>query len=189
MIKKPAHEDLEKKISSLQIEISKHKKRETAFWFIQKRLAQIIDSISIPTFVIDNQHKITHYNRAMENLSGISADDIVGTRRQWEVFYSAARPILADLIVDQASEKIIAKHYKGKCQKSPVKKGAYEAEGFFPDIGDNGKWLFFTAAPLMDNDGKVFGAVETLQDITARKRAENAVIRSERHLRTLEDVA
>jgi PAS domain S-box-containing protein len=189
MIKKPAHEDLEKKISSLQIEISKHKKRETAFWFIQKRLAQIIDSISIPTFVIDNQHKITHYNRAMENLSGISADDIVGTRRQWEVFYSAARPILADLIVDQASEKIIAKHYKGKCQKSPVKKGAYEAEGFFPDIGDNGKWLFFTAAPLMDNDGKVFGAVETLQDITARKRAENAVIRSERHLRTLLDFA
>jgi PAS domain S-box-containing protein len=189
MTKKPTYEDLEKKIRSLQKEVSKHKKRETALWFIQKRFAQIIDSISIPTFVIDNQHKVTHYNRAIQNLTGISADEIVGTRRQWEAFYSAERSILADFIVDQASEKVIAKHYMGKCQKSSVKKGAYEAEGFFPDIGDKGKWLFFTAAPLTDVDGNIFGAVETLQDITARKVAEEALIRSERHLRTLLDVA
>ena len=139
--------------------------------------------------MIDNRHKVTHYNQAMEDLSGIPADEIVGTRNQWQAFYSAARPILADFIVDRASEEVIAKYYEGKCQKSPVKQGAYEAEGFFPDIGDNGKWLFFTAAPLMENDGKVFGAVETLQDIPARKLAEEALIRSERHLRTLLDFA
>lgn len=189
MTKKPAYEDLEKKIRSLQKEISRHKKRETGLWFIQKRLAQIIDSISIPTFVIDNRHKVTHYNRAMQNLTGTPANEIIGTRRQWEVFYSAARHTLADFIVDQASETVIAKYYSSKVQKSPVKKGAYEAEGFFPDIGDNGKWLFFTAAPLTDVDGNIFGAVETLQDITERKLAEEAVIRSERHLRTLLDVA
>ena len=189
MTQKPAHEDFKEKIRSLQKEISKHKKRETALWFIQKRLAQIIDSISIPTFVIDNRHYITHYNTAMEDLTGIPANEIIGTRRQWEVFYSAARHTLADFIVDQASETVIAKHYSGKVQKSSVKTGAYEAEGFFPDIGDNGKWLFFTAAPLTDVDGNIFGAVETLQDITERKLAEEAVIRSERHLRTLLDVA
>jgi PAS domain S-box-containing protein len=156
---------------------------------MQERLSQILDHISIPTFVIDNQHKITHYNKAMETLTGFSADEVIGTKRQWEVFYSFERPTMADFIVDQASNETISTYYKDQYRESPVKEGAYEAEGFFPDIGENGKWLFFTAAPLTDAAGNVFGAVETLQDITERKRAEDDLIKSERRFRTLLDFA
>jgi light-regulated signal transduction histidine kinase (bacteriophytochrome) len=39
-------------------------------------------------------------------------------------------------------------------------------------MGKDGVWLFFTASPLTDADGRLIGAIETLQDITARKRAE-----------------
>jgi len=189
MTKKSAYEELEKKVKSLQSQIERHKKREAALRRDQERLSQIIDSIPIPTFVIDNSHKISHYNRAMENLTGISADEIIGTKKQWEAFYSAARPVMADFIVDNVPEKVIAKYYKGKYHTSPVKEGAYEAEDFFPDLGDNGKWLFFTAAPLKDPEGNIFGAVETLQDTTERKRAEDALIKSERRFRTLLDFA
>jgi PAS domain S-box-containing protein len=189
MTKRSAYEELEKKIKSLQSQIERHKKLETALRGNQEKLAQIIDSIPIPTFVIDKSHHVTHYNGAMENLTGIPADEIIGTQKQWEAFYSAARPVMADFIVDNVPEKVIAKYYKGKYHTSPVKEGAYEAEDFFPEIGDNGIWLFFTAAPLKDPEGKIFGAVETLQDISERKRAENALVKSERRFRTLLDFA
>ncbi|NNL76010.1 MAG: PAS domain S-box protein [Desulfobacterales bacterium] len=154
-------------------EVTRHKRREDAFWRIQERLTQIIESIPIPTFVIDNSHIVTHYNSAMENLTGIDADEIIGTRKPWRAFYAAARPTMADFIVDGASEAEIFRYYGNKFRKSQVKKGAYEAEDFFPDLGAGGRWLFFTAAPLMDPEGNIFGALETLQDTTERKQAEN----------------
>ena len=80
-------------------------------------------------------------------------------------------------------------YYQGKLKRSLVKEGAYEAEDFFSDIGEKGKWLFFTAAPLTDSQGNVFGALETLQDITERKHAEAARLKSERRFRTLLDFA
>ena len=189
MAQKPSYEALQKKIESLQNEVKRHRKREDVFWRIQERLTQIIESIPIPTFVLDNDHVVIHYNPAMENLTGIAYDDIFGTRDAWKAFYSAARPTMADLIVDGAPEHEIARFYRGKYRKSTVKEGAYEAEDFFPDIGDGGRWLYFTAAPLLDSEGNVLGALETLQDTTERRRAVEARIKSERRFRTLLDFA
>ncbi len=189
MGQKPTYEELEKKIDSLQKADIRHRKREAVLWRIQERLVQIIESIPIPTFVIDNDHVVTHYNTAMENLTGITVDEIVGTSDPWKVFYAAARPTMADFIVDGASQEEIAGYYHGKFQRSLVKEGAYEAEDFFADIGEKGKWLFFTAAPLTDCEGNVFGALETLQDISERKHAEEACLKSERRFRTLLDFA
>jgi PAS domain S-box-containing protein len=186
---KSTTDELKRQIDSLQKENLRHRKRGAALWEMQERLSQILDNISIPTFVIDNQHKITHYNKAMEALTGVAAEEIIGSNRQWEVFYSAERPTMADFIVDRASNETIEKYYKDKYRKSLVKEGAYEAEGFFPEIGENGKWLFFTAAPLTGGDGNVLGAVETLQDVTERKQAEEELIKSERRFRTLLDFA
>jgi two-component system sensor histidine kinase UhpB len=49
--------------------------------------------------------------------------------------------------------------------------GAYEAEGFFPSLGEHGKWHQFTASPIRA-DGKTVGAVEILEDTTERHIAE-----------------
>jgi PAS domain S-box-containing protein len=189
MTRKSACEELENKIKLLEKAITRHQKREAALWRNQERLTQIIESIPIPTFVIDNDHIITHYNRAMENLTGISADEAVGTRNQWRAFYKEQRPSMADFIVDRATGKKIARYYKGKYRKSLVKEGAYEAEDFFAEIGRDGRWLFFTSAPLTDTEGHIFGAIETLQDTTERRRAEEERIKSERRFRTLLDFA
>lgn len=136
------------------------------------QLSQIVEGSPVPTFVIDSNHFITHWNKALENLTGIPACDVIGTRKQWSAFYSSERPVMADCIVDKVGEKFIAKYYSGKYKKSAVIEGAYEAEDFFPDLGVGGKWLFFTGAPLIGIGGNVIGAIETLQDITERKQAE-----------------
>ncbi|MCD4671879.1 MAG: PAS domain S-box protein [Anaerolineaceae bacterium] len=136
----------------------------------EERLKQIIEGNPTPIFVIGEKHTITHWNKVCENLTGFPANEMVGTQKQWLPFYSEERPILADLIMDEATEKDISKNYGSKYNKSTLIKGAYEVEDFFPGLDD--KWLFFTAAPLRDHHGKVIGAIETLRDITEIKQAE-----------------
>ncbi len=153
----------------------------------EKRLSQIVQGLSIAAFVIDGDHVITHCNKAFENLTGFSAEALLGTKNQWKTFYPSQRPTLADFIVDGASEQKIDVYYAGKHRKSALIEGAYEAEDFFPALKGGGKWLFFTAAPLIDDRGDVVGAIETLQDISDRKSAEEALRLSERRQRALLD--
>jgi PAS domain-containing protein len=148
-------------------------------------LAKIINGSPIPSFVINKQHKVMYWNTAIAALSGIKSREIIGTDEQWRAFYGEKRPTMADLMVDGARENEIETYYRGKCTKSPLIDGAYEAEDFFPDLGQNGKWLNFTASPIRDNGGEVIGAIETLEDATERKHAEEALHESEKRFRTL----
>ena len=136
-------------------------------------LAKINDGSPIPSFVINKQHKIVYWNTAIANLTEQDKMEMVGTDGHWKTFYTKKRPTLADLIVDGASAYEIWEHYQDKCRKSELINGAYEAEDFFPDLGKNGKWIRFTASPIIDSDGSTLGAVETLEDISARKVAES----------------
>lgn len=145
-------------------------------------LSQIIDGSTIPTFVINKSHTVTHWNKACETLTGYPAERIIGTNRHWAPFRPRKRPIMADVIVDEMPEAEIEKYYGKQWKKSALIEGAYEAEEFFPHFGETGKWLFFTAAPLRDPAGNVVGAIETLWDRTERVHAKEALIRYNREL-------
>ncbi len=144
------------------------------------------DASPVPTFVINTQHVVTHFNRACEVTLGVRAQDVIGTTTLGQLFYQYERPVLADLIVDGITPEKLAAHYTnahvGPCAFVPE---AYAAEGFFPHMGLQGRWLFFTAAPLRDATGALVGAIETLQDISDRKRAEAALLQSQEELKTL----
>ena len=151
-------------------------------WEQRETISQIIQGNTIPTFVIDRSHRITHWNTALERLTGLPARDMVGTDRQWSPFYAHKRPTMADFIVDQTDETEIGQFYDENWSRSALIRGAFQAEGFFRHIGDNGKWLLFTAAPIKARDGKITGAIETFWDITETKHAAQE---QERHNRTL----
>lgn len=142
----------------------------------EENLAKIIDGSTIPAFVINSEHKITHWNIAVESLTGVRREDVVGTKKQWIAFYPEKRPVMADLIVDESPEEEIKERYQDKYKKSSLIDNAYEALDFFPTLGKEGKWLLFTAAPLRDSEGKV-GVLETLQDVTEGKQMENELKR------------
>ena len=151
----------------------------------EKRLSQIIQGLSIAAFVLDARHVLTYCNKAFEAMIDISIEELIGTQDHWKAFYPTPSSTLADLIVNQASEEEISRRYPGKYKKSELIEGAYEVEDYFPNLSGGGKWIFFTAAPLLDEEGKVIGAIETLQDISDRKRTEQAFRRSERRMRAL----
>jgi PAS domain S-box-containing protein len=150
----------------------------------ERALSQIIQGNTIPTFVINKDHIVTHWNRAIEKLTGYRAQEIVGTNKQWLPFRPKERPVMADVIVDDMDEEKIREYYGHGWRKSALIEGAYEAEEFFPHIGETGRWLFFTAAPIRDADGKTVGSIETFWDTTERKEAQEALQRAHDELET-----
>jgi PAS domain S-box-containing protein len=167
--------------------VKKNPKRSESVWarevFANGRqsLQSIIGSSPIPAFIIGKDHLIIYWNRALEELSGIKAKEVVGTGQQWRAFYKTARPCMADLLVDRFTKKI-PQWYSGKFIKSKLITGAYEATDFFPELGKRGRWLRFTAAVIRNSKGSVVGAVETLEDITQAKRAEEALLKAHEEL-------
>jgi PAS domain S-box-containing protein len=147
----------------------------------RQSLQSIIGSSPIPAFIIGKDHLIIYWNKALEELSGIKAEEVVGTGQQWRAFYKTARPCMADLLVDKF-QKEISRWYAGKFIKSKLIDGAYEATDFFPELGKRGKWLRFTAAVIRNSKRSVIGVVETLEDITTAKRAEEALLKAHEDL-------
>ncbi|GAI75457.1 unnamed protein product, partial [marine sediment metagenome] len=45
---------------------------------------------------------------------------------------------------------------------------------------ERGKWIFFSAAPLKNHQGKVVGSIETLQDVTEQKHLEAQLLHAQK---------
>lgn len=145
----------------------------------------ILEAFPVASFVIDTNHRVIHWNRACEVLTGVARDAIVGTSNQWQPFYSNQRPVMADVVLRGGGDGQADSLYGEKLRDSPAVPGTFEAEDFFPGLAGDGRWLYFTAAPLRDDAGAVIGAIETLQDITERRRAEEALKESEERFKAL----
>lgn len=165
-------------------DVTEGKLAEMALRESEKRLKTILEGSPIPAFLIDGAHRILHWNRSLEELTGVKADLIIGTSEHWKAFYKEKRPCMADLLADGMLEEI-PRWYGGNYQKSKLLDDAFEATSFFPDLGDGGKWLRITAAVLRDSHGRFFGSMETLQDITETVHAEEALKESEQRLKSV----
>ncbi|HEY4081894.1 MAG TPA: ATP-binding protein [Burkholderiaceae bacterium] len=158
---------------------------QTSLFQIGRVLRQIIDSTPVATFVIDSEHRITHWNTACEQLTGTRAAQVIGRDDAGLVFYERVQPLLADLIVDGSISRESSRLYGQRCTPSSTIANAYEVESYFPLFGSGGRWLQFTAAPLFDADGKIVGAIETLLDVTQRRIAEDELLRHRNELENM----
>lgn len=138
----------------------------------QWRLAsQIVNNSPIATFVVDKDHRVTHWNKAAEKVSEYSIFNILGTKDAWKPFYETKRPTLADLIVDGRVD-LLREYYAEQHLQGSMESNVWHAEDFFPNFGEGGKWLRFSGAPICDDEGEIIGAIETLRDITEERQLQ-----------------
>jgi Na+/H+ antiporter NhaD/arsenite permease-like protein len=133
-------------------------------------VAQFVETSPHAAFAIDRDHRITHWNRGMERLTGVPAAARIGTGEQWSPFYSKKRRILADLIVDEMPDEDYDRHYPGRHRVNPEMAATYDAADFFPTLGAEGLWLTFSAAPILDENGRNVGAVEVIREVEEKQR-------------------
>ncbi|HPQ76082.1 MAG TPA: PAS domain S-box protein [Methanoregulaceae archaeon] len=163
-------------VQVISCDITEKKKAEETARESWKRLADILDILPDATFAIDMEGKVIAWNRAIEAMTGVSADQVLG-KGEYEYsipFYGERRPILIDLVLER--EEDIEKRYL-YMQRDGEK---ITSEAYIPGLfGGRGAYLWGTAAPLYDNTGNRAGAIEVIRDITERRKTEEALRRSE----------
>ncbi|OPY71585.1 MAG: Blue-light-activated protein [Syntrophorhabdus sp. PtaU1.Bin058] len=162
--------------------ITKRKQTEEELRKSEEKLRAIIQGSPIPQFVIDKDHTVIYWNRALEECTKMKVQDMVGTKNHWKAFYNEERPCLTDLLVDEDIE-MIPTWYSGRYNASKLIEGAYEAVDFFPTLGKQGTWLYFTATAIRDTRGNIIGALETLEDVTESVTSKESLIQAEKKYR------
>jgi PAS domain S-box-containing protein len=138
----------------------------------EHRLNDIINFLPDATFVIDIEGRVITWNKAMEEMTGVKAGDILG-KSNYEYalpFYGTRRPILINLVLEPDSE--IERKYTGGVHKQGTML-ITETELRLPD----GTLIFLAARalPISEEDGTVIGAIESIRDITERRITEMAL--------------
>ncbi|WP_054030928.1 PAS domain-containing protein [Desulfatitalea tepidiphila] len=150
-------------------DITEQKRAEHALADSERRLADIIEFLPDSTWVIDIEGRVVAWNRAIEKMTGIKKEEILG-KGDYEYsipFYGERRPTLIDLILKRNQE------YEKRYLSIRETDGELAASvSFSPSFRTGGTYLEGKAAKLYDAEGNVVGAIETVRDITAIKRAE-----------------
>ncbi|MEA2033969.1 MAG: PAS domain S-box protein [Euryarchaeota archaeon] len=160
-------------------EISRRKEAEKNILAARERLEKTIEFLPDATFVVDNNGVVTSWNRAIEEMTGVLKEDILGKGNYAYsmAFYGERRPLLLDFIRNPDAG--------GKYAYDFIKKNgdALYTETCVSEIyGGKGGYLWAKASLLYDQDGKVAGAIETVRDITERKRSETRLAEEKERL-------
>ncbi len=123
-----------------------------------------------PTFVIDNDGHILFWNQALERMTGVVSEEMIGKGdyAYSEVLYGSKRPILID----------VALHPEIPCEDLyPYLEHSEDVlnASFWKNVSGERKFFSVIAAPFYDKNGHINGAIESIRDITSHKRAEEAL--------------
>ena len=151
------------------IDITEYKRVEEELRASNQRLHDMIEFLPDATFVIDREKKVIAWNRAIEEMTGVLKEDILG-RGDYAYavpFYGTQRPVLVDLIFNSDRETEMRYEYVKATGTTLF------AEVYIPSLFEGkGAFLWVKASPLYDSSGNFIGAIESMRDVTERKRTE-----------------
>jgi PAS domain S-box-containing protein len=165
---------------------TERKRVEDELISLTQRLNDIIDLMPDATFVIDQDKKIIAWNRAIEEMTGVGKDHMLG-KGDYEYalpFFDERKPILIDIL--DMPEAQIETFYKYVNRHS----GKIFAESYITRLNNGrGAHLWAVAAPLYDKDGNRFGSIEVIKDMTDLMLKEEARLKTEtRYREILEEI-
>ena len=136
----------------------------------EQGLLEIIDFLPEATFVIDRFGRVVAWNHAIEELTGVEAEEMLGKGNHTYAlpFYGKRRPILIDMVLDYDEE--MEKEYKFIKREDD----ALLAENSVILKGEP-RIVWIKAVPLYDNQYHVTGAIASIRDITGAKKSEGEI--------------
>ncbi len=165
---------------NLQKELKERKLAEEALSEAHNRLNAIIEFLPDPTFVIDADGRVIAWNRAIEEMTGVSKEEMMhkGNYEYAIPFYGERRPILIDMV-----RSVHADFRAGGYDQIQKKGTVLCGEVHTPSVNaGRGAYLSGTASVLLNSRGEEVGAIESIRDITERKRSEEDRRRLEKRL-------
>lgn len=150
----------------------------------EQRLNDIINFLPDATFAIDCHGTVIAWNRAIEEMTGVTASDMLG-KGNYEYalpFYGDRHPVLVDLFFTPDAK--IEPGYTPLVRKEG---DVLNAETRLAHPLGRGCYLAVKATPLRDKNGTIVGAIESIRDITSQKTAETALLESEEKFRRMFD--
>ena len=130
--------------------------------------------------MVDKNGKVISWNRAIEKITGVEAELILG-KGDYEYslpFYGERRPTLIDMAkgIDPKIDPEFEKKYDNL--KRDEENNSLVGEAYMPLQGKGDAYLLGSASALYDSNGDYWGAIESIRDITDRKRVEEELQRS-----------
>ena len=171
----------------VMLDITERKQAESALQAQKEFAENLVLSSAIPTFVLDRAHRVIIWNRACEALTGIKAAEVLGSDQLWKVFYASPRPVLADFVIEGNLDEV--RQYYESCSDSALIPDGVQTEGSYRDPQGKLHCVNLNAAPIRDGEGMVIGAIQTMEDVTERKRAQDAHDKIRRQLQLILDAA
>ena len=142
---------------------------EESLRLADRRMVDIINHLPDATFATDREGVVVSWNKAMEDLTGVPAREMIGKgNHEYAIpFYDSPRPLLVDLI-NKPEDEIRAHSYQN------IRRDGNSIIAENPTGLRNGKpAVFWSRATLItDRKGTVIGAIESIRDITEVRSAE-----------------
>ncbi len=151
------------------LNITDRKQTEERLRASEQQTSDIISFLPDATWVIDQRGCILAWNKACAELTGLTAEQMVGRCDYAHAmpFYGRQRPMLIDGAL--TGDSLVGLDYYGLEQGSDV----VMAESHAPYLrGGKGAYVWAAARRLFDANGEVVGAIETVRDVTERKQCE-----------------
>jgi len=148
------------------LDITDRKEAEEEARNAYQRIADILEFLPDPTYVVNRERRIIAWNRAIENMTGVSKEEILGKGSEAAslAFYGEHREVLIDLLSEE-------RHAGHRYLDLACRGDALCAEGIALMRGEERR-LWSVAAPLYDRQGERVGGIQSLRDVTEQRRAE-----------------
>ncbi|MEN6343051.1 MAG: PAS domain S-box protein [Methanospirillum sp.] len=141
---------------------------------LERRETDLIDFLPDATFAIDRAGRVISWNRAIEEITGVPAAEILGKGDyEYALPFFGRRPVLIDLIHE--SDEVIARRYANIVRD----RDTLIAEISFTLPTGRPVVLMAKAGPIYNRQGEIVGAIESIRDITERIRVEESLRESE----------
>lgn len=143
----------------------------------------LLQHMPVSAFVLNAHHQVVLWNKACEQLTGIAAEEVIGSNRHWQGFYTEQRPCLADLLLDRTLGDLSDLYEKASLFNACSDICHTENWCVMPD--GRRLYLVIDAGILYDEEGKALAVVETQRDRTEQRLMMQALTESEQRISSI----